>query len=121
MPWERSSDESRSHHPDHCLPLATTRSIVGPWRTERGLTMDYANPQLADALASQYVAGTLRGRARRRFEALLGAHATLRAAVRRWQDRLIPLTAVLAPQTPPLRVWQSVERTLWPQLATPAE
>jgi len=82
--------------------------------------MDYANPQLADALASQYVAGTLRGRARRRFEALLGAHATLRAAVRRWQDRLIPLTAVLAPQTPPLRVWQSVERTLWPQLAAPA-
>jgi anti-sigma-K factor RskA len=82
--------------------------------------MDYANPQLADALAAQYVAGTLRGRARRRFEGLLGAHAALRAAVRRWQDRLIPLTAVLAPQTQPLRVWQSVERTLWPQLATPA-
>ena len=82
--------------------------------------MDYANPELADALAAQYVAGTLRGRARRRFEALLGAHANLRAAVRRWQDRLIPLTAVLAPQTPPLRVWQGVERTLWPQLAAAA-
>ena len=79
--------------------------------------MDYANPRLADALAAQYVAGTLRGRARRRFEALLSAHATLRAAVRRWQDRLMPLTAVLAPQSPPLRVWQGVERTLWPQLA----
>jgi anti-sigma-K factor RskA len=79
--------------------------------------MDYANPRLADALAARYVAGTLRGRARRRFEALLSAHATLRAAVGRWQDRLIPLTAVLAPQSPPLRVWQGVERTLWPQLA----
>jgi anti-sigma-K factor RskA len=79
--------------------------------------MDYAKPNLADALAAQYVAGTLRGRARRRFETLLGAHAMLRGAVRRWQDRLIPLTAVLAPQTPPLRVWQGVERTLWPQLA----
>lgn len=79
--------------------------------------MDYARPDLADALAAQYVAGTLRGRARSRFEALLGAHANLRAAVRRWQDRLIPLTAVLAPQSPPLRVWQGVERTLWPQLA----
>jgi anti-sigma-K factor RskA len=66
------------------------------------------------------VTGTLRGRARQRFEALLGAHATLRGAVRRWQDRLIPLTAVLAPQTPPLRVWQGVERTLWPQLAAAA-
>lgn len=82
--------------------------------------MDYARPGLADALAAQYVAGTLRGRARRRFEALLGAHANLRAAVRRWQDRLMPLTAVLAPQTPPLRVWQGVERTLWPQLAAAA-
>src|SRR5262245_33627948 len=82
--------------------------------------MDYANPKLADALAAQYVTGTLRGPARRRFEVLLGAHATLRAAVRRWQDRLIPLTAVLAPQTPPLRVWQGVERTLWPRLAAAA-
>jgi len=79
--------------------------------------MDYANPRLADALAAQYVTGTLRGRARRRFEVLLVAHATLRAAVRRWQNRLIPLTAVLAPQTPPLRVWQGVERHLWPQLS----
>ncbi len=82
--------------------------------------MDYAKPELADALAAQYVTGTLRGPARRRFEVLLGAHATLRTAVRRWQDRLIPLTAVLAPQTPPLRVWQRVERSLWPQLAAAA-
>ena len=72
--------------------------------------MDYAKPLLADALAAQYVAGTLRGRARRRFESLLAAHASLRSAVRRWQDRLMPLTIVLAPQTPPLRVWQGVER-----------
>jgi anti-sigma-K factor RskA len=82
--------------------------------------MDYAKPELADALAAQYVTGTLRGRARRRFEALLGAHAALCTAVRRWQDRLMPLTTVLAPQTPPLRVWQGVERTLWPQLTAAA-
>jgi anti-sigma-K factor RskA len=83
--------------------------------------MDYAKPDLADALAAQYVTGTLRGRARRRFEALLGAHTALRTAVRRWQDRLIPLTAVLPPQAPPPRVWQGVERALWPQQATAAK
>ena len=76
--------------------------------------MDYARPDLADALAAQYVAGTLRGRARRRFEALLPSHPALQAAVRQWQLRLMPLTGVLPPQAPPARVWQAIERRLWP-------
>ena len=59
--------------------------------------MDYSRPDLADRLAADYVAGTLRGRARRRFEALLPAHANLRAATRAWQERLMPLTATIAP------------------------
>lgn len=74
--------------------------------------MDYSRPELADRLAADYVAGTLRGRARRRFEALLPAHAALRAAVRAWQDRLIPLTAAIPPQQPPERVWQRIEARL---------
>ncbi len=77
--------------------------------------MDYARTDRADALAADYVAGTLRGRARRRFEALLPAHPELREAVRRWQDRLLPLTVVVAPQTPPARVWRGIEQRLWPQ------
>jgi len=79
--------------------------------------MDYAKPALADALASQYVAGTLRGRARRRFESLLQAHPLLRGAVHDWQDRLMPLTAAIAPQTPPAHVWQAIEQRLWPMAA----
>ena len=47
--------------------------------------MDYAQPPLADALAAQYAAGTLRGAARRRFEALLPGHPALRAALALWQ------------------------------------
>ena len=71
--------------------------------------MDYSRPELADRLAAEYAAGLLRGPARRRFEALLPAHPMLREAVADWQARLMPLTGVLAPQLPPLRVWQRIE------------
>jgi anti-sigma-K factor RskA len=76
--------------------------------------MDYARPSLADALAAHYVAGTLRGGARRRFEALLPSHPALRAAVQAWQARLMPLTGVLEGVAPPPRVWQRIEARLWP-------
>ena len=71
--------------------------------------MDYSRSELADRLAADYVAGTLRGAARRRFEALLPAHPLLRGAVRDWQARLMPLTLGIAPQTPPPHVWQRIE------------
>ncbi|MFY9512148.1 MAG: hypothetical protein WAQ05_14355, partial [Rubrivivax sp.] len=76
--------------------------------------MDYAKLPLADALAAEYVAGTLRGPARRRFEALLPGHPALRAAVRDWQDRLMPLTAAVEPVVPPATVWAGIDRRLWP-------
>ncbi|GCL64638.1 anti-sigma factor [Pseudaquabacterium pictum] len=82
--------------------------------------MDYANKTLADALAAQYVAGTLRGGARRRFEALLPGHPALRAAVADWQARLMPLTAVIEEQTPPAHTWDRIAQRLWPEAAAPA-
>lgn len=77
--------------------------------------MDYGRPSLADALAAEYVAGTLRGPARRRFEALLPGHPALQQAVRAWQARLMPMTGVIEPVDPPPRVWQALERRLWPE------
>lgn len=71
--------------------------------------MDYGRPELANRLAADYVAGLLHGRARRRFEALLPAHPTLRASVRSWNEHLMPLTASIAPVQPPLRVWRHIE------------
>jgi anti-sigma-K factor RskA len=70
--------------------------------------MDYSRPELADRLAADYVSGTLRGAARRRFEALLPAHANLRAATRSWEERLIPLTGSVVPQQPSPQVWQRI-------------
>ena len=82
--------------------------------------MDYAREDLADALAAQYVTGTLRGAARRRFENLLSGHPALRAATDDWQDRLLPLAAAVAPVAPPARVWRSIEARLWPRTAAAA-
>ena len=76
--------------------------------------MDYSRPDLADRLAAGYVLGTLRGPARRRFEALLPAHAALRGAVRAWQDRLMPLAAGLEPVTPSPQVWKRIEARITP-------
>jgi len=74
--------------------------------------MDYGRPELADRLGAEYAAGTLRGRARHRLEALLPAHPQLRAAVRGWEDRLTPLTLAVAPVTPPRSVWLAIERRI---------
>ncbi len=71
--------------------------------------MDYSRADRAERLAAAYVAGTLRGPARRRFEALLPALPALRAAARRWQARLMPLTAGVTPVQPSPQVWQRIE------------
>ena len=71
--------------------------------------MDYSHPDRADALAADYVTGTLRGAARRRFEVLLPAHPALRGAVLAWQARLMPLTSSVEPVQPSPQVWQRIE------------
>ncbi len=75
--------------------------------------MDYSRPALADRLAAEYVLGTLRGAARRRFETLLPAHPALRAAVAQWQLRLQPLAASVADVQPPAHVWPRIETRLF--------
>ena len=82
--------------------------------------MDYAKKTLADALAAQYVAGTLRGAARRRFEALLPGHPALQAALQEWRARLMPLTAVVTSEAPPAHVWARIEQRLWPEAVAAA-
>ncbi len=70
--------------------------------------MDYGRPELADRLAADYVVGTMRHGARRRFEALLPAHPQLREASLAWRDRLMPLTAAMAPVQPSGDVWRRI-------------
>ena len=74
--------------------------------------MDYGRRDRADALAAEYVIGAMRGGARRRFESLLPAHAVLREAAVAWQERLMPLTAVLEQVPPSGEVWRRISDRL---------
>ena len=69
---------------------------------------------LAHALAAEYVIGTLRGRARRRFESLMREDAAVAAIVRRWESDLTPLAERIAPVEPPARVWRAIEERIAP-------
>jgi anti-sigma-K factor RskA len=67
------------------------------------------SPAAAEALAAEYVLGTLRARARQRFEALARSDRTLGALVRRWEDALTPLAQAVPAIEPPRRVWEQIE------------
>lgn len=75
--------------------------------------MDYGRKALADRLAAEYALGSLRGPARRRFEALLPSHPALRDALAQWQERLATLGEGVAPVAPPPRVWSGIETRLF--------
>ncbi len=74
--------------------------------------MKLGNPELRSRLASEYVLGTLKGGARRRFEDYLKRDAALRAEVVNWETHLSPLAERLAPVTPHARVWKKIESRL---------
>lgn len=71
--------------------------------------MNYLKPQLLPALAGEYVLGSLKGAARRRFERLLATESAVQAEVARWQARLQPLADRLEPVEPARRVWSRIE------------
>jgi anti-sigma-K factor RskA len=81
--------------------------------------MDYSRPELADRLAAEYVLGTLRGPARRRFEALLPAHPALNRAMLDWQRRVDALSVSVPAVPPSPRVWQGVQQRLFQHTVQP--
>ncbi|MFM0096101.1 anti-sigma factor [Paraburkholderia nemoris] len=69
-------------------------------------------PQLVDMLAAEYVLGTLRGGARRRFQRYADHDVVIRQAVEEWQRRISPLAELAEPRMPPAAVWDAIERRL---------
>jgi anti-sigma-K factor RskA len=78
------------------------------------------SPAAMQALAAEYVLGTLRGRARTRFELLMRRERTIAQEVERWEAALTPLAERLAPVEPPKRVWSRIEARLAPRASRPA-
>lgn len=74
--------------------------------------MKYEDARLRRMLAAEYVLGTLRGPARRRFERLARADSAVRAEQYFWEARLGRLAAQVTPVTPAPTVWIALQRRI---------
>lgn len=70
----------------------------------------YKNAQAVEQLAGAYVLGTLQGRARSRFEAVMRRQPALVAAVHSWTQRLAPLHSALPAQAPSAALWGRISK-----------
>lgn len=71
--------------------------------------MNFAHrPELLEQLAASYALGTLRGAARRRFEAVARQNVVVRAQALIWQERLASLTELQPSEAPSANVWKRI-------------
>ena len=77
--------------------------------------MNYRRPALRDRLASEYVLGTLHGRARARFQQLLRDDLALRDRVAFWERELTPMAAPLRVSAPSGKVWEGIAARVAPR------
>ena len=74
--------------------------------------MKHDDPRLIDALAAEYVLGTLRGAARARFERWRAAEWHIDRRVQSWEERLAPLALSLPAVQPSPEVWSRIEQRI---------
>lgn len=68
----------------------------------------YEDPKLQDILASNYVIGTLRGKARKRFEQLMAQDHTIAERVIQWETKLQPIHTATQPVPPKKATWKMI-------------
>ena len=69
----------------------------------------YQNPELYEALAAEYVLGTLNGKAKLRFEKLIHERPYIRYAVDIWERRINELGQTVPEEKPPAAVWKGIK------------
>jgi anti-sigma-K factor RskA len=74
--------------------------------------MKHDDPKLIDSLAAEYVLGTLRGRARKRFERWRAREWHVERRVQAWEERLVGLALRLSPMRPSPHVWSQIEKRI---------
>ena len=67
---------------------------------------------LAHRLAAEYALGTLRGRARERFEAIARADTEVDRVRRQWEAAFAPFAERVPAIEPPARVWARIEERI---------
>lgn len=75
-------------------------------------SLRYSSPELCEALAAQYVAGSMTPRVRRRMERLILERPPMARAVADWADRMQPLQRAFPDRAPPPDVWARIEGAL---------
>jgi anti-sigma-K factor RskA len=82
-----------------------------------------ADPAERDAIAGEYVLGTLDARLARRVAEAMTTDPAMAAAVEHWETMLAPLTSLALPEAPPPDSWDRIESRINPQrtpVAAPA-
>lgn len=74
--------------------------------------MNYAKETLCNALAAEYVLGTLKGKARQRYETLMMENQTIRETTWLWEQHLNGMGEGLKPVQPPPAVWNNIQQKL---------
>lgn len=74
--------------------------------------MNYQSENIRNALAAEYVLGTLRGPARQRFQKLMMQYPQISDATHTWEQTLNGLGQKIPPVEPDPAVWQRIEQQL---------
>ncbi|MBE0380184.1 MULTISPECIES: anti-sigma factor [Pseudoalteromonas] len=82
--------------------------------------MNYDNQKLIDMLAAEYVLGTLKGPARKRFQRLMLSSNRVREATWMWEQHLNNLASSIKSVAPDSHVWERISQRIEPQQVTPS-